>query len=219
MSPKTIQTWSKCRCLTLNYQILNFLETATLFLLSSLKSPFVKKTWEKKKTNGASFPVDLLSSFTKNNQRKPAHCGEEIIRQGRTVYRLESTKELLEEEVVCTTSLKHEELNKWSHDQDKSEVEIQQTGSQRAASYQGNSYSLADDILNNSFETMRSSPDSFSQSLSQAKGVCPDIVTTFIFFSKTLQSWIPFFVFKHFSGTPDLFSYPSCSPSRQEINS
>lgn len=39
---------------------------------------------------------------------------------------LESTKELLEEEVVCTTSLEHKELNKWSHDQDKSEVEIQQ---------------------------------------------------------------------------------------------
>ena len=29
--------------LTLNYQILNFLETAILFSLSSLKSPFVKK--------------------------------------------------------------------------------------------------------------------------------------------------------------------------------
>ena len=39
---------------------------------------------------------------------------------------LESTKELLEEEVVCTTSLEHKELNKWTHDQDKSEVEIQQ---------------------------------------------------------------------------------------------
>ena len=51
------------------------------------------------------------------------------------MYRLESTKELLEEEVICTTSLEYEELNKWSHDQDKSEVEIQQTGSQRAASY------------------------------------------------------------------------------------
>ena len=37
---------------------------------------------------------------------------------------LELTKELLEEEVVCTTSLEYKELNKWSHDQDKSEVEI-----------------------------------------------------------------------------------------------
>ena len=74
---------------------------------------------------------------------------------------LESTKQLLEEEVVCTTSLEHEELNKWSHNQDKSEVEIQKTGSQKVATYQGNSYSLADDILNNSFETMRSSPDLF----------------------------------------------------------
>ena len=74
---------------------------------------------------------------------------------------LESTKQLLEEEVVCTTSLEHEELNKWSHNQDKSEVEIQKTGSQKVATYQGNSYSLADDILNNSFETMRWSPDLF----------------------------------------------------------
>ena len=39
---------------------------------------------------------------------------------------LESTKGLLEEEVFFTTSLEHKELNKWSHDQDKSEVEIQQ---------------------------------------------------------------------------------------------
>ena len=68
---------------------------------------------------------------------------------------LESTKQLLEEEVVCTTSLEHEELNKWSHNQDKSEVEIQKTGSQKVATYQGNSYSLADGILNNSFETTR----------------------------------------------------------------
>ena len=34
--------------LTLNYKILNFLETATLFSLSSLKSPFMKKRWEEK---------------------------------------------------------------------------------------------------------------------------------------------------------------------------
>ena len=43
--------------------------------------------------------------------------------------------------------------------------------------------------------------------------------TTFIFFSKTLQRWIHSWCSKHFSGTPDLFSSPSCSPSRQEINS
>ena len=101
-----------------------------------------------KKNNGANFPVDLLSSITKNNQRKPTHRGEEIIKQRKAVCRLELTKELLEEEVVCTTSLEYEELNKWSHDQDKSEVEIQQTGSQRAASYKGSSYSLTDEILN-----------------------------------------------------------------------
>ena len=89
--------------------------------------------------------------------------------------RLESMKELLEEEGVnCTTSLEHEELNKWSHDQDKNEAEIQQTGSQKAASCQGNSYSLADDMLNYLFEMMHTSPDLFSQSLSRAKGVCSD---------------------------------------------
>ena len=37
---------------------------------------------------------------------------------------LESTEELLEE-VVCTTSLKHEEPNKWSHDQSENEAEIE----------------------------------------------------------------------------------------------
>ena len=53
----------------------------------------------------------------KNN--KPTHCQEEIIKQGKVVCGLESTEELLEEEVVCTTSMKHEEPNKWSHDQNE----------------------------------------------------------------------------------------------------
>ena len=57
--------------------------------------------------------------------------------------RLESVKELLDEEVVCTMSLERKELNKWSHDQDMNKADIQQTGSQKAATCQGNSYSLA----------------------------------------------------------------------------
>ena len=57
---------------------------------------------------------------------------------------LESNEEFLEEEVVGTTSLKHEGLNRWSHDQKKNETEIHQTGSQEAVSHdQGNSFSLA----------------------------------------------------------------------------
>ena len=161
----------------------------------------------------------LLSSFTKSNQRKPTHCGEEIIKQGKPVCRLESIKELLEEEVVnCTTSLEREELNKWSHDQDKNEGEIQQTGGQKAASCQGNSCSLADDMLNYFFEMMHTSPDLFSQSLCRAKGVCPD--TPYSYSTPRLlkvesHSWCS----KHFSGTLDLFSSPNCSPSRQEMNS
>ena len=137
------------------------------------------------------------------------------------MYRLESMKELLEEEVVnCTTSLEREELNKWSHDHDKNEAEIQQTGSQKAASCQGNSYSLADEMLNCFFEMMRTSPNLFSlsRSLSRANGVCPD--TPCLYSSPRLLngeslSWCS----KHFSGTPDLFSSPNCSPSGQEINS
>ena len=73
----------------------------------------------------------------------------------------ESVKELLEEDVACTTSLEREELNKWSHDQDKNEAEFQQTRSQKAASCQGNSYSLADDMLNYFFEMMHTFPDLF----------------------------------------------------------
>ena len=77
------------------------------------------------KNQWSQFFVGLLSSFTKNNQRKPTHCGEEIIKQGKAVCHLESMKELFEEKVVnCTTSLEREELNKWSHDQDKNEAEI-----------------------------------------------------------------------------------------------
>ena len=58
--------------------------------------------------------VTLQKRFMKNN--KATHCQAEIIKQGKVVCGLESTEELLEEEVVCTTSLKHEESNKWSHD-------------------------------------------------------------------------------------------------------
>ena len=162
----------------------------------------------------------LLSSFTKSNQRKPTHCGEEIIKQGKPVCRLESIKELLEEEVVnCTRSLEREELNKWSHDQDKNEGEIQQTAGQKAASCQGNSCSLADDMLNYFFEMMHTSPDLFFTISVLSEG-CLSWHTMFIFLSKTLERWIPFLVFsKHFSGSPDLFSYPNCSSSRQEMNS
>ena len=107
----------------------------------------------------------------KNN--KPTHCQEEIIKQGKVVCGLESTEELLEE-VVCTTSLKHEEPNKWSHDQSENEAEIHQAGSQGAASHdQGNNYLLADDMSYYSFEMMHTSSEFFSQSLSCAKGVCP----------------------------------------------
>ena len=108
----------------------------------------------------------------KNN--KPTHCQEEIIKQGKVVCGLESTEELPVEKVVCITSLKHEEPNKWSHEQNENEAEIHQAGSQQAASHdQGNSYSLADDMLNHSFEMMHTSSEFFSQSLSRAKAVCP----------------------------------------------
>ena len=75
-----------------------------------------------------------------------------------------------------------------------------------------------DDMLNYFFEMMHMSPDLFSQSLSRAKGVCPD--TPCLYSSPKLlkgesHSWCS----KHFSGTPDLFSSPNCSPSRQEMNS
>ena len=161
--------------------------------------------------------VNLQKRCMKNN--KPTHCQEEIIKQGKFVCGLESTEELLEEEVVCTTSLKHEEPNKWSHDQNENEAEIHPAGSQEAASYdQGNSYSLADDSLNHSFEMMHTSSEFFSQSLSRAKGVCP--YTPGLYSSPRLlegksRSWCS----KHLSGKADLFSSPGCSPSRQEMNS
>ena len=160
--------------------------------------------------------VNLQKRCMKNN--KPTHCQEEIIKQGKVVCGLESTEELLEEEVVCTTSLKHEEPNKWSHDQNENDAEIHQTGSQEAASHdQGNSFSLADDMLNHSFEMMHTS-EFFSQSLCRAKGVCP--YTPGLYSSPRLlegksRSWCS----KHLSGKPDLFSSPGCSPSRQEMNS
>ena len=127
------------------------------------------------KNQWSQFFVGLLSSFTKNNQPKTTHCGKEIIKQGKAVCRLESMKELLEEEIVnCTTSLEREELNKRS--------------------------------------------DLFSQSLSRAKGVCPD--TPCLYSSPKLlkgesHSWCS----KHFSETLGVFSSPNCSPSGQEMNS
>ena len=59
---------------------------------------------------------------------------------------LESTQESRKEELVCTRSLQHQVLNKWSHDQNiKAEI-------RKAASHQGNSYWSGDDMLNDSFE-------------------------------------------------------------------
>ena len=124
--------------------ILNFLETATPFSLSSLKSPFVKKRWEKKK-QWSQFScwftqqfheeqsAEAYSLWRRNNKAK----------EGCVPLRINQRATWRGSRFVCTTSLEHKELNKWSHDQDKSEVEIQQTGSQKAASFQGNSYSLA----------------------------------------------------------------------------
>ena len=66
---------------------------------------------------------------------------------------------------------------------------------------------------------MRTSTDLFLQSLSRAKGVFSH--TPYLYSSPKLlkdeshYSWCS----KHFSGTPDLFSSPNCSPSRQEMNS
>ena len=154
--------------------------------------------------------VNLQSSFMKND--KPTHCRDELIKQEKVLCALESTEESREEEVVCTRSLQHQVLNTWSHDQ-KIKVEIPQ-----AASNQESSYSSEDDVLIDSFEMMHTSPDLFSQSLSRAKVIRSD--TPYLHYSPRLlkgesHSWYS----KHFSGTPDLFSSPNCSPSRQEMNS
>ena len=77
--------------------------------------------------------VNLQSSFMKND--KPTHCRDELIKKEKVLCGLESAEESREEEVVCTRSLQHQVLNKWSHDQ-KIKAEIIQ-----AASNQGNSYS------------------------------------------------------------------------------
>ena len=84
------------------------------------------------------------SSFMKND--KPTHCRDELIKKEKVLCVLESTEESREEEVVCTRSLQHQVLNKWSHDQNiKAEI-------RQAASHQGNSYWSGDDMLNDSFE-------------------------------------------------------------------
>ena len=90
---------------------------------------------------------------------KPTHCLDELIKKEKVLCGLESTQESRDEDVVCTRSLQHQVLNKWSHDQ-KINAEIRQ-----AASNQGNSYWSGDDMLNESFEVMHTSPDLFSQSL------------------------------------------------------
>ena len=154
--------------------------------------------------------VNLQSSFMKND--KPTHCLDELIKKEKVLCGLESTQESREEEVVCTRSLQHQVLDKWSHDQNIKE-EIRQ-----AASHQGNSYWSGDDMLNDSFEMMHTSPDLFSQSLSRAKVIRSD--TPYLYSSPKLlkgdsHSWCS----KHFSGTPDLFSSLNCSPSRQEMKS
>ena len=76
--------------------------------------------------------VNLQSSFMKND--KPTHCRDELIKKEKVLCGLESTQESRKEDVVCTRSLQHQVLNKWSHDQNiKAEI-------RQAASHQGNSY-------------------------------------------------------------------------------
>ena len=140
--------------------------------------------------------VNLQSSFMKND--KPTHCRDELIKKDKVLCGLESAEESREEEVLCTRSLQHQVLNKWSHDQ-KIKAQIRQ-----AASNQGNSYWSGDDMLNDSFEMMQTSPDLFSQSLSRAKVLRSD--TPYLYSSPKLlkgdsHSWCS----KHFSKTPDLF--------------
>ena len=153
--------------------------------------------------------VNLQSSFMKND--KPTHCRDELIKKEKVLCGLESAEESSKEEVVCTRSLQHQGRNKWSHNQKI------KAGIRQAASNQGNSYS-SNDVLNDSFEMMHTSPNLFSQSLSRAKVIRSD--TPYLYSSPKLlkddsHSWCS----KHFSGTPDLFSSPNCSPSRQEMNS
>ena len=156
------------------------------------------------------FSVNLQSSFMKND--KPTHCRDELTKKEKVLSVLESTQESREEDVVCTRSLQHQVLNKWSHNQ-TTKAEIRQ-----AASHQGNSYWSVDDMLNDSFEMMHTSPDLFSQSLSRAKVISSG--TPYLYSApKLLKSDSHSWCSKHFSGTPDLFSSPNCSPSRQEMNS
>ena len=143
---------------------------------------------------------------------KPTHCREELIKKEKVLSGLESAEESREEEVICTRSLQHQGRNKWSHDQ-KIKAEFRQA----ASNNQGNSYS-SDDMLIDSFEMMHTSPNLFSQSLSRAKVIRSD--SPYLYSCPKLlkgdsHSWCS----KHFSGTPDLFSSPNCSPSRQEMNS
>ena len=73
-------------------------------------------------------------------------------------------------------------------------------------------------MFNHSFKVMHTYPELFSQSLSRAKGVCPDTPDLYSsprFLTGNSRSWCS----KHLSGTPDLFSSPGCSPCRQEMNS
>ena len=179
-----------------------------LFTESSEKSIPGKHLTRRKQKRHSS--VNLQSSFMKND--KPTHGRDELIKKEKVLCGLESAEESREEEVVCTRSLQYQVLDKWSHDQ-KIKEEIRQ-----AVFNQGNSYSSGDDVLIDSFEMMHTSPDVFSQSLSRAKVISSD--TPYLYYSPKLlkgesHSWCS----KHFSGTPDLFCSPNCSPNRQEINS
>ena len=160
-----------------------------LFTEPSEKSIPEKYVRRKQKSHSS---VNLQSSFMNND--KSTHCRDELIKKEKVLYSLESTEESREEKVVCTRSLQHQVLNKWSHDQ-KIKAEIRQ-----AASNQGNSYSSGDDMLIDSFEMMHTSPYLFSQSLSRAKVIRSD--TPYLYYSPRLlkgesYSWCS----KHFSGT------------------
>ena len=88
-----------------------------LFTEPSEKSIPEKHVTRRKQKRHSS--VNLQSSFMKNDN--PTHCREELIKKEKVLCGLESTQESRKEDVVCTRSLQHQVLNKWSHGQNITE--------------------------------------------------------------------------------------------------
>ena len=232
--------WSPCsdKITSNSDKMIHDIESSDSQFLQDCESVFIEFTKDvcnkkdrKENSERIPSPAHSHNDLVLKSQQRSTYCREDSTKQRKNFCRSVFTDELHEEHILCNMSLKHEEMNVIrSCDRDTNETKIQQ-GPQitrngwTAVNHHEHKEASGDEMSNNSFEMMASSPDLFSQSLSCVEEVCYETPNLFsspkLISGESRRSRCT----KHLITTPDLFSY-SRSPcsrthscSRQGMNS